>query len=84
MAKWPVVDQNAIDRSCQARGGQGMLQDYKPWLTLRDVPSQEAIHRKKRWKTVRTHPLLSNLEREACFALEWPPKEVEPDARATY
>ncbi len=62
-----------------------MPQDYKPWLTVRDTPAQEeAKHRKKGRKTVRTHSLLGHLERKTCFVLEWSLNDTGQDARTTY
>lgn len=51
--------------------GQGRQQDYKPWLTVRDVPSEGRVHRIFGSKSQRTHHLLSDLELSVFFILEW-------------
>jgi hypothetical protein len=42
--------------------GQGVGADYKPWLTVRDVPSEVRSHRIFGHVTHCTHHLLSDLE----------------------
>ncbi len=66
-----LIDRNAIDRFCKEGRGQGVLQDYKPWLTVRDVPSHGKSSRDKGWKTGRTHHFLSTLELLYYLTLEW-------------
>ncbi|MDF2606227.1 MAG: Tn7-like transposition protein [Bacillales bacterium] len=51
--------------------GSGDLSNYKPWLTVQDVPSQGRTHRPKGWKTGRIHQLLSDLEYKYFCLLEW-------------
>lgn len=51
--------------------GSGELSNYKPWLTIHDVPSEGNASRLKGWKTGRIHHLLSNIERSYFFMLEW-------------
>ena len=51
--------------------GSGRGRDYKPWLTVRDVPSQGRSHRVFGHKAQRTHHLLSDLELAAFLLLEW-------------
>lgn len=59
--------ENWID---EGRGtGEGI--DYKPWLTIRDVPSKGMVTRSKGWKTSRIHHFLSNIELHYFFTLEW-------------
>ncbi|MDP5032500.1 TnsA endonuclease N-terminal domain-containing protein [Paraglaciecola sp.] len=53
--------------------GQGSGPDYKPWLTIRDVPSQGRSHRIFGHLTQRTHHLLSDLELATFFFLQWRP-----------
>ncbi len=57
--------------------GQGHGESYKPFLTVRDVPSQGLCHRIKGYKTNRTHHFLSNLERDYFHILEWSPIVVD-------
>lgn len=51
--------------------GKGAGINYKPWITIRDVPSNGYIHRIKGWKTDRVHHLLSNIELAFFYKLEW-------------
>ena len=51
--------------------GRGEGKDYKPWLTVRDVPSTGRSSRIKGWKTGRVHHLLSHLELKYFYHLEW-------------
>src|SRR5258708_24039383 len=66
-----LIDRNAIDRFRKEGRGQGTLQDYKPWLTVRDVSSHGRSSRDKGWKTGRTHHFLSILELLYYLILEW-------------
>ena len=49
--------------------GQGMGQNYKPWLTVRDVPSSGRTHRLKSPITGRLHHVLSDMELKVFFML---------------
>ncbi|MBG9656278.1 TnsA endonuclease N-terminal domain-containing protein [Cytobacillus firmus] len=51
--------------------GQGQGENYKPWLTIQDVPSIGVSTRGKGWKTNRIHQFLSKLERDYFYVLEW-------------
>lgn len=51
--------------------GSGEHADYKPWLTVRDLPSLGRVHRVFGHKSRRTHHLLSDLELAAFLLLEW-------------
>lgn len=51
--------------------GQGIGADYKPWLTVRDVPSEGRSHRVFGHLTHRTHHLLSDLELATFLLLQW-------------
>lgn len=51
--------------------GQGRGVAYKPWLRIQDVPSHGYVHRIKGWKTERVHHLMSDLERNYFYILEW-------------
>lgn len=53
--------------------GSGHGSDYKPWLTVRDLPSEGRSHRIFGHKSQRTHHLLSDLELAVFFVLEWHP-----------
>jgi len=51
--------------------GAGSGSSYKPWLTVRDVPSEGRSHRIFGHKSQRTHHLLSDLELAVFLLLEW-------------
>ncbi|MBT1063985.1 TnsA endonuclease N-terminal domain-containing protein [Bowmanella sp. Y26] len=51
--------------------GKGQHSDYKPWLTVRDLPSLGRVHRVFGHKSKRTHHLLSDLELSVFLMLEW-------------
>jgi TnsA endonuclease C terminal./TnsA endonuclease N terminal. len=54
--------------------GQGKGDLYKPWLTVRDVPSSGRSHRVFGFKSKRTHHFFSDLELAAFFIFEWHPQ----------
>lgn len=51
--------------------GQGKGADYRPWLTIRDVPSEGRSHRVFGHLTQRTHHLLSDLELATFLLIQW-------------
>jgi hypothetical protein len=57
--------------------GAGRGSDYKPWLTVRDVPSQGRSHRVFGHKAQRTHHFFSDLELAVFLILEWQSDVVE-------
>ena len=57
--------------------GQGIGTDYKPWLTVRSFPSKGDSNRGNGWKTNRTHHLLSNMEEDYFFLLEWSDEVID-------
>jgi len=57
--------------------GDGRGRDYKPWLTVRDLPSQGRSHRVFGHKSQRTHHLFSDLELAVFLILEWQPDVIE-------
>jgi hypothetical protein len=57
--------------------GSGELANYKPWLTVQDVPSSGRVHRINGWKTSRIHHLLSDLELSYFYHLEWTDKVID-------
>jgi hypothetical protein len=66
-----------ITRRIKEGYGQGNGAAYRPWLSVQDVPSQGLVHRVRGWKTGRVHHLLSNLERDYFYVLEWSPSVVD-------
>lgn len=57
--------------------GQGSGLTYKPWLTVRDVPSEGRSHRIFGHITHRTHHLLSDLELATFLLLQWGPSTLD-------
>ena len=57
--------------------GSGRGREYKPWLTVRDLPSEGRSHRIFGHKSQRTHHLLSDLELAVFLLLEWSTKTTE-------
>jgi hypothetical protein len=57
--------------------GDGRGRDYKPWLTVRDLPSQGRSHRVFGHKSQRTHHLFSDLELAVFLILEWQSDVIE-------
>lgn len=65
------TNEQTIARRQKEGRGQGDGASYKPWLTVQDVSSQGLTHRIKGWTTGRVHHLLSNLERDAFYIMDW-------------
>ena len=59
-----------IKRYTRQGRGAGVGKDYKPWVTVADVPSLGRVHRVFCPKTEREHHLLSDNEYYA-FLLQW-------------
>jgi len=51
--------------------GFGQHSEYKPWITVRDLPSDGRVHRVFGHKSQRTHHLLSDIELAVFLLLEW-------------
>ena len=63
-----------IANRIKAGRGQGRGADYRPWLTVQDVPSQGLATRILGYKTRRVHHLLSKLETDFFCLLEFSPE----------
>lgn len=57
--------------------GSGRQSEYKPWLTVRDLPSQGRSHRVFGHKALRIHHLFSDLELAVFLLLEWQRDVIE-------
>jgi hypothetical protein len=66
---WNTEAKNA--RWIKEGRGRGSGKDYKPWFTVRDVPSEGRSHRIFGHITHRTHHLLSDLELASFLLLQW-------------
>lgn len=63
-------DEAKIQRYIKEGRGKGRGSEYKPWLTIQDVPSQGRVTRAPGWKTDRIHHLLSDHETRFFYLLE--------------
>lgn len=63
--------EDKISRYYAEGRGVGELTSYKPWLTIQNVPSSGRVHRIKGWTAQRIHHLLSDLERDYFYLLDW-------------
>lgn len=78
MAKKQYGNSEAKNRRWIKEGrGLGRGREYKPWLTVRDLPSEGRSHRIFGHKSQRTHHLLSDLELAVFLLLEWSTKTTE-------
>ena len=57
--------------------GQGVGPNYQPWITIQSFPSQGLSGRIKGWKTDRAHQLVSKLEMQYFYLLEWSSKVTD-------
>jgi hypothetical protein len=64
-------DEQKLERWLREKRGSGRLNDYKPWLTIHDVPSIGLSHRLIGRKTKRLHHLLSDGEAGAFLEFDW-------------
>ena len=53
------------------RRDEGHGQTYTPFLYTREVPSFDKATRSKGWKSKRVHHVLSKLESDYVYVLEW-------------
>ncbi|MFP5010458.1 TnsA endonuclease N-terminal domain-containing protein [Bacillus paranthracis] len=60
-----------IEKYIKEGRGEGEFNNYKPWLTIQNISSTGNSSRLKGWKTNRRHELLSDLERNYFFIMEW-------------
>ena len=51
--------------------GQGIGNEYKPWIDVQGFPSKGRVSRVLGWKTGRIHHLLSDLQTRYFYMLEW-------------
>jgi hypothetical protein len=60
-----------IENRLKEGRGKGDGEGYKPWITVRDIPSTGISTEVLGWKTNRIHQLLSRLESSYFWCLEW-------------
>lgn len=63
-----------IDKMIKEGKGNGRGSEYKPWLTIQNVPSLGRVTRLKGIKTNRQHEFLSDMERSYFYFLEYSDK----------
>lgn len=66
-----------INRRIAQGRGQGVGADYKPWLSVREVPSQGWTSRVKGKKTGREHILFSKHEWHLFHVLDWSDEVID-------
>ncbi|MBD2001046.1 TnsA endonuclease N-terminal domain-containing protein [Leptolyngbya sp. FACHB-541] len=64
-------NQEKFDRFLREKRGEGVLDKYTPWITVRDFPSKGRVSRDRGWKTNRLHHLFSDHETRLFYILEW-------------
>ncbi|PKM78427.1 MAG: heteromeric transposase endonuclease subunit TnsA [Firmicutes bacterium HGW-Firmicutes-15] len=64
-------DEERVQKYIKKGRGQGEGRKYKPWLTVRDVPSRGRSTRAFGWKTRRVHHMLSDHETRYFYLSEW-------------
>lgn len=71
MAKRKRNNKNTNKKREKEGRGSGHLADYKPWIMIQDVASKGTCTRIKGLKTGRAHHLLSTLELNCFYCLDW-------------
>jgi hypothetical protein len=64
-------DEAKIKRFRKEGRGQGRGAEYRPWLTIRDVPSRGRSHRLHGLTANRVHHLLSDIECGLFYLADW-------------
>lgn len=76
------IDEDKIARFLKDGRGQGKGGEYRPWLTIQDVPSSGRCSRIRGRKTGREHHLLSDIETSAFLLYDW--SDAITDIREQY
>ncbi|MBU5437096.1 TnsA endonuclease N-terminal domain-containing protein [Tissierella sp. MSJ-40] len=66
-----ITNEKVIEKLIKEGRGQGIGENYKPWILIQDVPSRGRATRLKGIKTNRQHEFLSDLERNYFYILEY-------------
>lgn len=66
-----------VEKMIKEGYGSGIGKDYKPWIHIQDVPSLGRVTRVKGIKTERQHELLSDMERNYFYILEFSDKVID-------
>lgn len=75
-------NENKIKKYLKEGRGTGKGKEYKPWITIQDLPSKGRASRTAGWKTNRTHHYLSDNETRYHYLLEW--SDIIVDIREQY
>lgn len=71
------LDEKSIKKRISEGRGQGSKDEYKPWVTIQDIPSTGIAARHSSWKNNRVVHLLSELETSYFYLLEWSDKVID-------
>jgi len=63
--------QNKLERFLKEGRGQGVGKEYKPWLTIQDIPSRGRASRLYSSKTDRLHHLFTDMETNLFYLFNW-------------
>ena len=66
-----LLEEAILKRLQKEKRGQGFGKDYKPFLTVRDVPSKGRVHRRPALTHNRVVHLLSDLELAVFLVFDW-------------
>ncbi|UUZ93359.1 TnsA endonuclease N-terminal domain-containing protein [Paenibacillus sp. P25] len=64
-------DEDTLKKRLNEGRGSGFGPTYKPWILVHEVPSKGKSNIKQGWKTGRDHHLLSTLETNYFYTVEW-------------
>ena len=68
--KYTITEQK-MKQKIKNGDGKGEGANYKPWISIHDLPSLGKVRRIRGWKTNRVHHFLSQLESDYFCILEW-------------
>lgn len=77
-----AFDEAKNQRYIKEKRGKGEGGNYRPWLTIQDVPSSGRVHRIPSTKSNRLHHALSDLEKYSFLFYDW--KDEVIDIREQY
>lgn len=66
-----ILDEEKINKYIKMGYGSGEGKVYKPWIEIQDFPSLGRVSRPFGWNSNRIHHLLSDLEKNYFYHLEW-------------
>lgn len=64
-------NQEKFKRFLKEKRGEGVRDNYTPWITVQDFPSKGRVSRDRGWKTNRLHHFFSDHETRLFYILEW-------------